>query len=83
MRDSSLRNTTPACGHPSDGGEFACRHTHSSNTKTSTDLREPIIMEGESGVVSEWSKEHAWKVCIRQRIVGSNPTHSARFSSQC
>ena len=33
------------------------------------------------GVVSEWSKEHAWKVCIRQRIVGSNPTHSARRSS--
>ena len=31
------------------------------------------------GAVSEWSMEHAWKVCIRQRIVGSNPTHSARF----
>ncbi len=24
-------------------------------------------------VVSEWLKEHAWKVCIRQRIGGSNP----------
>jgi hypothetical protein len=28
--------------------------------------------------VSEWSKEHAWKVCILQKgIVGSNPTFSA------
>ncbi|OUJ90129.1 hypothetical protein BW735_12590, partial [Escherichia coli] len=23
--------------------------------------------------MSEWLKEHAWKVCIRQRIGGSNP----------
>ncbi len=23
------------------------------------------------GEVSEWSKEHAWKVCIRKRIEGS------------
>jgi hypothetical protein len=31
-----------------------------------------------SGEVSEWSKEHAWKVCIRQkRIEGSNPSLSA------
>ncbi len=30
--------------------------------------------------MSEWTKEHAWKVCIRQkRIVGSNPTLSATF----
>jgi hypothetical protein len=29
--------------------------------------------------VSEWSKEHAWKVCILQKgIVGSNPTFSAK-----
>ena len=28
--------------------------------------------------VSEWLKEHAWKVCIRQkRIEGSNPFLSA------
>ena len=31
-----------------------------------------------SGELSEWSKEHAWKVCKRQkRFVGSNPTLSA------
>ena len=31
-----------------------------------------------SGEVSEWPKEHAWKVCILQKgIVGSNPTLSA------
>ncbi len=31
----------------------------------------------ESGEMSEWLKEHAWKVCIRQRIEGSNPSLSA------
>ena len=31
-----------------------------------------------SGEVSERSKEHAWKVCIRQRIEGSNPSLSAK-----
>ena len=30
--------------------------------------------------MSEWSKEHAWKVCVRQKCtVGSNPTLSAEF----
>ncbi len=29
------------------------------------------------GEVSEWLKEHAWKVCIRQRIGGSNPPLTA------
>jgi hypothetical protein len=29
------------------------------------------------GEVAEWSKAHAWKVCIRQRIEGSNPSLSA------
>ena len=29
--------------------------------------------------VAEWSKAHAWKVCIRQkRIEGSNPFLSAK-----
>ena len=27
--------------------------------------------------MAEWSKAHAWKVCIRQRIEGSNPSLSA------
>ena len=31
-----------------------------------------------TGEMSEWLKEHAWKVCLRQkRNVGSNPTLSA------
>ncbi len=31
------------------------------------------------GEMSEWLKEHAWKVCIRlYRIEGSNPSLSAR-----
>ena len=28
--------------------------------------------------MAEWSKAHAWKVCIRQRIEGSNPSPSAK-----
>ncbi len=31
------------------------------------------------GEVSERLKEHAWKVCIRQRIAGSNPALSAKL----
>ena len=30
-----------------------------------------------TGEVSEWPKEHAWKVCMRKRIEGSNPSLSA------
>src|SRR5690606_14144058 len=31
------------------------------------------------GAVSERLEDHAWKVCIRQRIAGSNPALSARL----
>ena len=32
-----------------------------------------------SGEMSEWFKEHAWKVCILQKgIAGSNPALSAK-----
>ena len=34
------------------------------------------------GEVSEWLKEHAWKVCIRQRIGGSNPPLTAIFEKE-
>ncbi len=34
------------------------------------------------GEVSEWLKEHAWKVCIRQRIGGSNPPLTAIFKTK-
>ena len=34
------------------------------------------------GEVSEWLKEHAWKVCIRQRIGGSNPPLTAIFKEK-
>ena len=30
------------------------------------------------GEMAERSKAHAWKVCIRQRIEGSNPSLSAK-----
>ncbi len=34
----------------------------------------------EFGEVSEWSKEHAWKVCVRhKRTEGSNPSLSANL----
>ena len=32
-----------------------------------------------SGEMSEWLKEHAWKVCIRERIEGSNPSLSTKL----
>ncbi len=32
-----------------------------------------------TGEMAEWSKAHAWKVCIRQRIEGSNPSLSAKI----
>ena len=35
-----------------------------------------------NGQVSEWSNEHAWKVCIRQRIGGSNPPLTAIFKEE-
>ena|GEM_PF-5580697 len=31
------------------------------------------------GEVSEWSKEHAWKVCMSKGIEGSNPSLTAIF----
>lgn len=31
--------------------------------------------------MAEWSMAHAWKVCIRQRIEGSNPSFSAKQAS--
>ena len=34
------------------------------------------------GEVSEWLKEHAWKVCIRQRIEGSNPSLTAKLKNR-
>ncbi|GAS08841.1 hypothetical protein NGUA26_00375 [Salmonella enterica] len=37
------------------------------------------MLERQYGEVSEWLKEHAWKVCIRQRIGGSNPPLTAIF----
>ena len=33
-----------------------------------------VVNDGE---VSEWSKEHAWKVCIPKGIEGSNPSLTA------
>ena len=39
-----------------------------------------LASERNPGEVSEWSKEHAWKVCMRQRIEGSNPSLSANNS---
>jgi hypothetical protein len=32
------------------------------------------------GIVAEWFKAHAWKVCVRQRTEGSNPSDSAMIS---
>ena len=46
-----------------------------SNQSFSQSVIQSIFDPGE---VSEWSKEHAWKVCMRQKcILGSNPSLSA------
>jgi hypothetical protein len=45
----------------------------------------PLTQQGRQtkcGEVSEWLKEHAWKVCIRQRIGGSNPPLTAIISKK-
>ena len=35
-------------------------------------------LSNSTGEMSEWFKEHAWKVCIRQNCIrGSNPRLSA------
>lgn len=34
------------------------------------------------GELSEWPKEHAWKVCIPQGIEGSNPSLTAIYLIQ-
>jgi hypothetical protein len=33
--------------------------------------------------VSEWPKEHAWKVCVPQGTEGSNPSLTANIHWQC
>jgi hypothetical protein len=38
-----------------------------------------ITVQQNIGDVSEWLKEHAWKVCIRQRIESSNLSVTAIF----
>ncbi len=40
------------------------------------------VADSSYGEVSEWLKEHAWKVCIRQRIEGSNPSLTAIFKEE-
>ena len=42
----------------------------------------PTASGRQYGEVSEWLKEHAWKVCIRQRIEGSNPSLTAIFKGR-
>ncbi len=42
----------------------------------------PTASGRQYGEVSEWLKEHAWKVCIRQRIEGSNPSLTAIFKRE-
>ncbi len=50
-----------------------------------TTLRVPVTrlkrhINKKRGEVSEWPKEHAWKVCIPQGIEGSNPSLTAIYS---
>ena len=36
-----------------------------------------------SGEMAEWLKAHAWKACLPQGNVGSNPTLSAIYAVSC
>ena len=45
-------------------------------------LRPIEISKKELGEVSEWSKEHAWKVCVSQGTEGSNPSLTAITNPQ-
>ena len=36
-----------------------------------------MVLFAPFGEVAEWSNAHAWNVCIRKRIEGSNPSLSA------
>ena len=40
-------------------------------------IKDAINNIGINGEVSEWSKEHAWKVCKSQGFEGSNPSLTA------
>ena len=37
------------------------------------------IVAKKFGEVSEWSKEHAWKVCKSKGFEGSNPSLTAKY----
>ena len=39
--------------------------------------RQPANPKQNFGEMSEWSKEHAWKVCMSKGIEGSNPSLTA------
>ena len=54
------------------GARQACREI---------DKKRVELPENRFGEVSERSKEHAWKVCVRQRTEGSNPSLSAIFKA--
>ena len=41
-------------------------------------LRITLRKNEKDGGVSEWSKEHAWKVCKSKGFEGSNPSPSAK-----
>ena len=47
-----------------------------------TELQMAVLKVSVSyGEVAEWLKAHAWKVCIRKRIEGSNPSLSANINA--
>ena len=44
------------------------------------EVKNNILASLKKGDLSEWLKEHAWKVCIPQKgIEGSNPSVSAKL----
>ena len=67
----------PQASEAGDKGEHARRATQPQPTALEKGDELAPKQEFKNGEVSEWLKEHAWKVCIRQRIEGSNPSLTA------
>ncbi len=82
MADRIVRNNSE---HPKDdpegveGRKPGIRAREACSVFKQTGKLQKDINVKEFGEMSEWLKEHAWKVCVRQRTEGSNPSLSANI----
>ena len=72
-------------GHRSEAEQLGIRLADDLLSRGAKDIREKLYRAQYTPVtniraVAEWLKAHAWKVCIRKRIEGSNPFLSAKLA---